>query len=98
MTIRSRVIDFHQVKGHRLPLGKYEKLGMRPVALQWAKEKGQKDKQWSAKLAHKTKAGITRTPLTNWVRLMCSGRVNSSCSTSGTRRATLAKNPVVSHE
>jgi hypothetical protein len=50
MTTRSRVIDFHQVKGHPLPLGKYEKLGMRPVA------------------------------------------------TSVNRRATLAKNPVVSHQ
>ena len=63
-----------------------------------ANEKGQKDKQWSTKLTHKTKVGVTRTPLANGVRLMCSGRVSSSCSTSGSRRVTLAKNPVVSHE
>jgi hypothetical protein len=30
--------------------------------------------------------------------LRCSGRVNSSCSTSGTRRVNIATNPVVSRE
>jgi hypothetical protein len=30
--------------------------------------------------------------------LGCSGRVNSSCSTSGTRRVNLVTNPVISHE
>jgi hypothetical protein len=30
--------------------------------------------------------------------LMCSGRVRSSFSTSGTRRVTLVTNPVISHE
>ena len=29
---------------------------------------------------------------------MCSGRVGSSCSTSGTRRVTLFPNPMISHE
>jgi hypothetical protein len=29
---------------------------------------------------------------------MCSGRVGSSCSSCGTRRATLVTNPVISHE
>ena len=29
---------------------------------------------------------------------MCSGRVNSSCSTSGTRRINIVINPVISHE
>ena len=29
---------------------------------------------------------------------MCSGRVSSSCSTSGTRRVILVTNPVISHE
>jgi hypothetical protein len=28
----------------------------------------------------------------------CSGRVSSSCFTSGTRRVTLVTNPVISHE
>ena len=59
--------------------------------------KGQ-TKQRSTKLTHKTKDGVTRTPLTTGFRHMCSGRVNSSCSTCGTRRATLVKNPEVSHE
>ena len=30
---------------------------------QWPNEKVQKDKQWSTKHTHKTKAGVTRTPL-----------------------------------
>jgi hypothetical protein len=29
---------------------------------------------------------------------MCSGRVNSSCSTSGTRRVNLVTKPLISHE
>jgi hypothetical protein len=29
---------------------------------------------------------------------MCSGRVSSSCSTSGTRHVNLVTNPVISHE
>ena len=38
---------------------------------QWPKEKVQKDTQWSTKHTHKTKDGVTRTPLkTNksWTR------------------------------
>jgi len=34
----------------------------------------------------------------NHGELMCSPRVCSSCSTSGIRRVTLIKNPVISHE
>ena len=30
--------------------------------------------------------------------LMCSGKISSSCSISGTRRATRVTNPMVSHE
>ena len=33
-------------------------------AIQWPKEKGQKDKQRSTKHTHKTKDRVTRTPLT----------------------------------
>ena len=29
---------------------------------------------------------------------MCSGRISSSCSTSGNRRVNLVTNPVISHE
>ena len=40
----------------------------------------------------------TRTPLKTAGEPMCSGRVGSSCSTSGTRRVNLLTNPVISHE
>ena len=41
---------------------------------------------------------VTRTPMKSGVELRCSGRVDRSCSTSGTRRVNLATNPVISHE
>jgi hypothetical protein len=50
---------------------------------QWPKEKGQKDKQQSTKHTYKTKDQVTRTPLKTGGELRCSGRVSSSCSTSG---------------
>ena len=65
---------------------------------QWPKEKVQKDKQWSTKHTYKTKDRVTRTPLKPGGELRCSGRVSSSCSTSGTRRVNLVTNPVISHE
>jgi hypothetical protein len=40
----------------------------------------------------------TRTPLKTGGELRCSGRVSSSCSTSGTRRVNLVTNPVISRE
>jgi hypothetical protein len=51
---------------------------------QWPKEKVQKDKKRSTKHSHKTKDRVTRTPLKTGGKLRCSGRVSSSCSTSGT--------------
>ena len=54
------------------------------------KEKGQKEKQRSIKHTQKTKDLVTRTPLKTGGELRCSGRLNSSCSTNGTRRV----NPV----
>ena len=39
--------------------------------------------------AYETKDRVTRTPLKTGGELMCSGRVSSSCSTSGTRRVNL---------
>ena len=54
---------------------------------QWAKEKGQKDKQRSTKHTYKTGG-----------ELRCSGRVSCSCSTSDTRPVNLVTNPVISHE
>jgi hypothetical protein len=53
---------------------------------QWPEEKAQKDKQRSTKHTQKTKDRITRAPLKTGGELKCSGRVSSSCSTSGTRR------------
>ena len=56
---------------------------------QWPEEKVQKDKQRSTKHTYKTKDRVTRTPLKTGGELRCSGRVSSSCSTSGTRRVNL---------
>jgi hypothetical protein len=50
---------------------------------QWPKEKVQKDKQRYTKHKYKTKDRVTRTPLKTGGELRCSGRVGSSCSTSG---------------
>ena len=65
---------------------------------QWQKEIVRKDKQRSTKHAHQTKYRVTLTPLIPEGELRCSGRVNSSCSTSGTHRVNLVTSPVISHE
>jgi hypothetical protein len=65
---------------------------------QWPKEKVQKDKQRSPKHTHKTKDRVIRTPLKTGGEIRCSGRVGSSCSTSGTCRVNLVTNPVTSPE
>jgi hypothetical protein len=65
---------------------------------QWPKENVPKDKQRSTKHTHKTKDRVTRTPLKTGDEFMCSGRVSSSCSTSGTRRVNIVTNPVISRE
>ena len=62
------------------------------------KRKVQTAKQRSTKHTHKTKDRVTRTPLKIEGELRCFGRVNRSCSTSGTRRVNLVTNPVISHE
>jgi hypothetical protein len=64
---------------------------------QWPKEKVPKDKQRSTKHTHKTKDRVTRTPLKSGGELRCSGRVNSSCSNSDTRRVNIVTNPVIRH-
>ena len=56
--------------------------------IHWHKEKTQKDKQRSTKHTHKTKDRVTRTSLKTVGEIRCSGRVFSSCSTSGSRLAT----------
>jgi hypothetical protein len=63
-----------------------------------ASGKVQKDKQRSTKHTYKTKDRVTRTPLKTWGEFRCSGKVDSSCSTSGTRHVNLATNPVKTHE
>ena len=65
---------------------------------QWPKENLQKERKRSTKHTHKTEDRVTRTPLKTGGELKCSGRVNSSCSTSDTCRINLVTNPVISHE
>ena len=65
---------------------------------QCTKENVQIDKQRSTKHTHKTKDQVTRTPLKTGGEFRCSGKVSSSCSTSGTRRVNLVTNPVISRE
>ena len=64
---------------------------------QWPEEKVQKNKRRSAKHIHTTTDRITRSPLKIWCELMCSGRISSSCSTSGTRRVNPGTNPVINN-
>jgi hypothetical protein len=66
-------------------------------SLQWPKEKGQNDKEWSTTYYTKTRWRNINALKTENER-MCSGRVNSSCSTSGTRRSTLGKISVLKEE
>ena len=46
----------------------------------------------------KTKDRATQTPLETEGELRCSGRVSSSCSTSGSHRVTIVSNSIKSHE
>jgi hypothetical protein len=59
-------------------------------------QKVQKDKQRSTKHTYKTKDRVALTPLKTGGELRCSGRVSSTCSTTGTRRVNLVTNPVIS--
>jgi hypothetical protein len=63
--------------------------------IQWPKEKVQKDKQRSIKHTHKTNDRVTRTPLKSRGELRCSGRVISSCFTTGTRQLMVYLNVVI---
>jgi hypothetical protein len=49
-------------------------------------------------ITYKAKDRITQTPFKTGGELRCSGRVGSSCSTSGTNRVTLVINPVIRRE
>jgi hypothetical protein len=57
-----------------------------------------KYKQRSTKHTYKIKDRVTRTPLKTGDEFRCSGRVSSSCSTSGTHRVNLVTNLVISRE
>jgi hypothetical protein len=82
----------------KISKGKSESVYLRRTDNTMAKKKVQKNKQRSKKHTYKTKDRVTRTPVKTEVELMCSGRVSSSCSTSGTRRVNLGTNPVISRE
>ena len=60
-----------------------------------AKRKSTKDKQRSTKHTYKTKDRVTGTALKTESELKYSGRVSSSCSTSGTRLVNLVISPVI---
>ena len=55
-------------------------------------DNGQKDKQRYTKHTYKTKDRVTWTLLKTGVELRFSGRISSSCSTSGTCRVNLVTN------
>ena len=62
------------------------------------KKKVSKDNNDLQTITHKAKDRVTRTPLKTGGDLRCSGRVNSSCSTSGTHRVTRVTNLVIIHK
>jgi hypothetical protein len=63
---------------------------------QLPKEKGQKDKTIYEILHRKLK--IKQHPTKNYDELRFSGRVGSSCSTSGSSHVTLVTRPMIGHE
>ena len=84
-------------KSLKIPKGKSESVN------RWRTEKnGQQKKEKRTnniyKHTYKTKDRVTQTPLKTGDELMCSRRVSSFCSTSGTRRVNLVTNPVISHD
>ena len=88
-------LEFNLKKSLKIPI---RILISKKQTTQWPKEKVQKDKQRSTKHTYKTKDRVTRSPLKTGGELRCSGRVSSSCSTSGTHRVSLVTNPVISCE
>ena len=85
-------------KSLKIPKGNQNPYIEKEQTTQWPKEKVQKDQQRSTKHTNKTKDRVTRTPLKTGDELRCSGRVSSSCSTSGTRCVNLVTNPVIRRE
>jgi hypothetical protein len=85
-------------KSLKIPKGGNQNPYIEGQTTQWPKEKMQNDIQRSTKHTHKTKDRVTRTPLKTGGELRCSGRVGSSCSTSGACCVNLVTNPVISYE
>jgi hypothetical protein len=79
-------------RGNQNPYIEEEQTTKRP------KKKHKRANNDSTKHTHKTKDRITRAPLKTGGELRCSGRVSSSCSTSGTHRVHLVTHPMISHE
>ena len=100
---RTIINDFRQYRSmFKRRVRRYQRGNQNPYieeeqTTQWPK-KVQKDKQRSTKHTYKTKDRVTRTPLKTGGELRFSGRVSSSCSTSGTRRVDLLTNPVISRK
>ena len=86
---------------HSRRFWRYQKGNQNPYieeqTTQWPKKKYKRTSN-DLQNTHKTKDWVTPTPLKIVGKLKCSGRVGSSCFTSGTRRVNLVTNPVISHE
>ena len=82
----------------QITVWRYQRGNRNPYIEEEQTTKGQKDKQQSTKHTNETKDRVILTPLNTGVEVRCSGRVRSSCSTSGTRRVNLVTNPVISRE
>ena len=81
-------------KSLKIPKGSSESVNRRRTDNTMAKRKSTKGQTTK----YKTKYRVIRTPLKTGGDLIWSGRVSSSCSTSGTRRVNLVTNSVISHE
>jgi hypothetical protein len=94
--IYSEVTRLHHCKKSlKIPKGQSESVYQRRTDDTMAKRNSTKG---STKHTYKTKDRVTRTTLNSGGELRCSGRVGSSCSTSGTRRSNLVTNPVIGRE
>ena len=85
-------------KSLKIPKWQLDSVYRRKTDNTMAKRKSTKGQTTIYKTYNKTKDRVTRTPLKSRGELWCSGRVSSSCSTSGTRRINLVTNPVISRE
>ena len=87
LTRGRRKLEMTKKNNHYLRrVWRYQGVNRRRTANTMAKRKVQRDKQRSTKHTHKAKDRVTRTSLKTGGKLRCSGRVSSSCSTSGIRR------------